>query len=190
MILAGGRSTRFGTEKAVALFDGEPMIAHVAAALLSGCEALAVNAREDSAAAAWAGLGNYTLLPDAPGDHDGPLAGVRQGLHWATGLGADALIVAPCDTPRLPHATATRLLEGLATAPAAYAVSSEGAHPLCGAWRTDLLPRLEAVLLEGHPSVRRLLDSWGAAQIAFPDTRAFANVNTPAEASSLARTAP
>lgn len=190
LILAGGRSSRFGSEKAVAPFEGSPMIAHVATALLAGCEALAVNAREGSGAAAWALAGRHALLPDAPDDHDGPLAGVRQGLRWASGLGAHALIVAPCDTPRLAHSTVTRLLEGLAASPAAYAVSPESAHPLCSAWRVDRLRPLEAVLVEGHPSVRRLLDSWNAAPIGFPDAAAFANVNTPAQASSLGKTAP
>ena len=156
------------------------MIAWVADALLTGCARIAVNAREGSGAAAWALANEHPLLPDPPGAHDGPLAGVLEGLRWAADQGADALVTAPCDTPRLPPDFAPRLIAALARHPCAYAVSPDGPHPPCAAWNLDRLAPLEVALAEGHPSIRKLLDGWGAAQIGFPDALRFADINTPA----------
>lgn len=166
------------------------MIAWVADALLTGCEAVAVNASQASAAAAWAQANEHVLFPDAPGSRDGPLAGVLEGLRWAAAQGAEGLVTAPCDTPALPPDFAARMIAALAEAPCAYAVSPDGPHPPCAAWRTDRLPLLETVLADEHPSIRELLDSWGAARVGFANAAPFANINTPLDASTLARTTP
>ena len=177
VILAGGRSTRFGSEKAVALVDGAPMIARVAAVLREGGAPLAVNAPEASGAAAWAREQGLPVLPDAPGSPDGPLAGVLAGLQWAQSLGAEVLVTSPCDTPGLPHDMVRRLLEELAERPAATAVASDGSHPLCTAWCVSLLPRLREALSGGHPPVRAWLGEVGAVEVRFDDARAFHNMN-------------
>ena len=54
LIIAGGRSERFGSDKALAPVDDRPMIARVAAVLQAACEAVSVNAPLDSAVADWA----------------------------------------------------------------------------------------------------------------------------------------
>ena len=182
VVLAGGRSTRFGSEKAVAVVDGAPMVARVAAVLAHGCEAVAVNAPEASGAAAWARAHGLTVLPDPPGLPDGPLAGVLAGLDAAERHGAAWLLTAPCDTPCLPADLGERLMSAVGAAPAATVVTtSEGSHPLCTLWSVGLRAPLAAALDAGaHPSVRAWLRQAGAAQVAFADTRAFANLNTPA----------
>lgn len=181
LVLAGGRSRRFGSEKAMALLDGRPLIAHVAAALQAGCAAVAVNAPPASGAADWARAGGLSLLPDPAGAPDGPLTGVLEGLRWAAAEGFEVLAVAPCDTPRLPADLVARLAEGLRSAPAApaaFAQTTEGPQPLCALWRASTLGALTAALVGGHPPVRGLLCDWGAAAIDFADASAFANLNT------------
>ena len=68
LILAGGRSSRFGQEKALAELGGEPLIARVEKVLARGASPLAVSARTGSAAAAYAAQRRLACLPDAPGD--------------------------------------------------------------------------------------------------------------------------
>ena len=179
LVLAGGRSTRWGSEKAVARVGGAPMVAHVAAVLAQDCEGVAVNAPEASGAADWARARGLTVLPDAPGLPDGPLAGVLAGLVWAAAQGADGLVTAPCDTPELPPDLAARLAAELDSAPAAFAVTADGSHPLCAAWSLALLPSLRAELERGHPSVRGWLQEVGAREAAFAHAAAFRNLNTP-----------
>ena len=91
MVLAGGRSTRFGGEKAVALLDGRPLLLWAVDRLRSTCADIAVNARPGTQTEALALAQGLPVLHDAPGDPDGPLAGVKAGLAWAASLGATAL---------------------------------------------------------------------------------------------------
>lgn len=193
LVLAGGRSSRFGSEKAIALMGGEPLVAHVAAALRPECVALAVNARPESGAAVWARDAGLPLLSDPPALPDGPLTGVLQGLRWAAHLGCEALATSPCDTPGLPGDLVARLAAAIGDAPCAYARTASGSHPLCTIWRVELAAVLEPALGRGHPSVRDWLAQIGAAPVTFEDAAAFANVNTPgdlAEADKPPRIAP
>ncbi len=180
LVLAGGRSTRFGSEKAVAVVDGAPIVARVAAVLARGGAEVAVNAPVESAAAAWARAHGLVVLPDPPGAPDGPLAGVMAGLDEAARRGAGRLVTAPCDTPWLPDDLVARLRAGVGQAPAAVAVTADGSHPLCTLWSPRLRPRLAADIAHGrHPSVRAWLREAGAAEVRFPQPAAFANLNRP-----------
>lgn len=190
LVLAGGRSSRFGAEKATALLDGHPLIAHVAEALQPGRLALAVNARLGSGAAAWAQAAGLDVLSDPRGLPDGPLTGVLQGLRWASRLGCEALATAPCDTPRLPRGFVETLAAGVEGAPAAFARTASGSHPLCAVWRVETAAVLEPALAQGHPAVRAWLAGLGARAVRFDDAAAFANVNTPAELAAQADNAP
>ena len=175
LILAGGRSRRFGREKALAEIGGEPMIAWVARALCGATARLAISAPKVSLAAAFAAAHGFDWLGDAPEDVAGPLAGVRAGLRWAEAQGFGALATAPCDTPFLPDDLVRRLGAG-GTATPAVARTPRGPQPLCALWPTAILPRLDD--LAGHPPMRAVLAQMGAVEVAFEDADAFANLNT------------
>jgi len=182
LVLAGGRSSRFGAEKAGALVAGRPMMAWVLDVLTPACVEVAVNARPGSQAAAYADTAGLITLADDPADPEGPLAGLRAGLAWAKGQGADALVTAPCDTPFLPADLVTRLVQGWAPGDGArVAVSPEGLAPLCALW--PVLPALdlvgEALAAGRHPSIRQVLEVLRAVEVEFPNPRAFDNLNTP-----------
>ena len=51
LVIAGGRSRRFGRDKALALVGGRPLLAWSLAALREACAEVAINAEADSAAA-------------------------------------------------------------------------------------------------------------------------------------------
>lgn len=176
LVLSGGRSSRFGGEKAAALLDGKPLLAWAAQRLEASCAHVAISARPGSEAEALA-LG-LPVLHDRAGDPDGPLAGVRAGLGWAQGIGARALAVSPCDAPLLPAGLYPRLIAAAAKG-AAVAVADGRPQSLCAVWPVGALPLVEAALAGGrHPPVWRLLDDIGAAHVPFDDAEAFANLNT------------
>ena len=180
VVLAGGRSTRWGSEKAVAVVNAAPMVARVAAVLSRACDEVAVNAPDDSGAAAWARAAGLRVLPDAADAPDGPLAGVLAGLDAAADRGDAWLLTTPCDTPWLPEDLGARLLAAAGDAPAATAVTSEGTHPLCTLWSVRLRAPLADALAGGaHPSVRAWLQEVGATPAHFAEPRAFKNLNTP-----------
>lgn len=183
LVLAGGRSRRFGRDKASADWQGAPLLAPAARVLAGGCRRVAVGAAPGSAAAlAAAGLG-LRVLPD-PAGLEGPLAGVLAGLAWAEAGGASLLATLPCDVPLAPPDLVARLAQGLGEAPAA-AARAERAHPLCAVWRTSLAGDLAAFLGHGHPPVRAFLQRIGGVEVDFPDERAFHNVNTPGDLAQI-----
>ncbi len=178
LALAGGRSTRFGREKAVEPLGGEPMIGRVVRALSAGVERVAINAPPGSAAAAYALAHAHPVLADGEGGPSGPLAGVHAGLVWARDGGAAWLATSPCDTPLIPHDLVARL-QGRRSPSGAVARTADGLHPLCALWPVHALKMIEA--LQDHPPVRDLLARLGAAAVDFEDAGAFANLNTPEE---------
>ena len=178
MVVAGGRSTRFGGEKAVALLGGQPLLAWAVRRLQRSCAEVAVNARLGTETEALARREGLQVLHDAPGDPDGPLAGVKAGLAWAETRGASLLAVSPCDSPLLPDDIFARLIESAGSG-AAMAVTSEGRQPLCAVWPVSALPFLAQALDGGaHPPTWRTLEALGAVQVSFDPPEAFANVNT------------
>ncbi len=190
LILAGGRSSRFGAPKAAALLDGRSLLQIAAEALAPYCAAVAVSAPAQSVAADLArGLG-LPVLPDEPGHAAGPLAGVSAGLAWARAGGLGALAVRPVDTPRLPPEIHARLAGAIGDAPAAYCLTIDGPQPLCALWTLGAEAALREALEGGrHPSAHRFLDAIGAARLAVEDPAAFANINTPADLRALGWTA-
>lgn len=181
VVLAGGRSVRFGGEKAVALLEGRPLLQWAADRLLAICEAVAINVRRGSEAEAVAGGLALPALYDAEGDPMGPLAGVKAGLVWAEQRGARALAVSPCDAPLLPDDLYTRLLEGSQDV-AALAETRDGPQPLCALWPVTALPVVRECLVGGaHPPTWRVLERIGGRRVFFENAEAFANVNTRAD---------
>ena len=186
VVIAGGRSVRFGGEKAVALLAGKPLLMWAVRRLQGSCAAVAVNARPGTEAEALARQEGLPLLYDSPGDAAGPLAGVKAGLAWASGLGALTLSVSPCDAPLLPDDLFVRLIQAAGTG-AAMAETDEGRQPLCAVWPVGALNRVTEALAGGaHPPTWRMLESLGASRVYFQDAGAFANVNTRADLAAIA----
>ena len=185
MVLAGGRSVRFGGEKAAAELAGTPLLIWAARRLRSTCSVVAANVRPGTQAEVIARADGLPLLYDVPGDALGPLAGVKVGLMWARNLGATALAVSPCDVPLLPDDLFVRL--GEAGPGPALAQTSGGDQPLCALWPVAALPTvIEALQGGAHPPTWRLLQALGATRVRFADEAAFANVNTQADLAALA----
>ena len=186
VVIAGGRSVRFGGEKAVAGLAGKSLLMWAATRLARSCLAVAINARPDTEAEALARAEGLTGLHDMPGDAAGPLSGVKVGLQWAQELGASAIAVSPCDVPLLPQNVFARLIEAAGTG-AAMAETSEGHQPQCAVWPVSALPKLTAALANGaHPPTWLMLESIGAVRVRFAPPEAFANVNTRADLAAIA----
>lgn len=186
LVLAGGRSVRFGGEKAVALLEGRPLLLWAADRLRSVCSGVAINVRPATEAEAVANANALPTLLDAAGDAQGPLAGIKAGLRWAQQRGAQMLAVSPCDAPLLPDDLYVRLLER-AEGGAAMATTRDGRQPLCAVWPVTALGAVEAALLGGaHPPTWQVLERLGARTVLFEPADAFANVNTRDDLAAIA----
>ena len=100
VIVAGGRSTRFGdADKAVADLAGTPMIRRVADRLASVVDALVVNCRDDQVAAIESALSGTRLdvrFAVDPDPDEGPMAGIKTGLE---AVETEYAAVVACDMP-------------------------------------------------------------------------------------------
>ncbi|HYZ61267.1 MAG TPA: NTP transferase domain-containing protein [Acetobacteraceae bacterium] len=175
LALAGGGARRLGgSDKTLLTVGGRPMLAWVIAAL--GVEDVAISANGDPARFAAFGC---PVLPDGPFAGQGPLAGLLAGLDWAAGLGAEALLTAPGDTPFLPHG----LAQVLQPVPSS-AASNGRRHHLVATWPVACRGQLRARLASSGPrNVELFAADIGMRYHDFgvqaPDP--FANVNTQAE---------
>jgi molybdopterin-guanine dinucleotide biosynthesis protein A len=159
-ILAGGRSQRFGSDKALALIDGRPMLDHVADRLRGQCEALVVAGRD------WPEM---TRVDDLPGPGLGPLGGLAGALAHAQSAGFDAVLTSSCDLPALPAD-----LLALLGAPDALLQR----QPTIGLWSAGRAELLRDYLASGRSrSVRAWADAIGASMVVFEED--MANINTP-----------
>ncbi|NEU55500.1 molybdenum cofactor guanylyltransferase [Halorussus sp. MSC15.2] len=105
VVLAGGRSTRFGEgDKAVGDLAGVPMIRRVADRLVPVVDVLVVNCRADqreTIAAALDGYDRPVRFAIDPDPDEGPMAGIRTGLREVEETDSRYAFVAACDMPFL-----------------------------------------------------------------------------------------
>ncbi len=156
-ILAGGAATRFGSDKASALFEGRALIDHVIAALAPQVSAMVIVGRD------WPG---QTRIDDLPIAGLGPIGGLAGALGHALRNGFDAVLVAPCDIIGLPADLAQRLGPGPAVVLGQRSI---------GLWPASLAPTLIAKLNSGGA---RALHTWVAASEAREvECGTFRNIN-------------
>jgi molybdopterin-guanine dinucleotide biosynthesis protein A len=186
LVLAGGRSSRFGADKALARF-GERTLLQLSLERFAPCAARAVSVRGEGEVADHARALGAHIVEDQPSTASGPLAGIAAGLVWASAHQHDILAVAPCDLPLLRWDHYQQLLAGLGNAPAALATNGYDEQPLCSVWRSELASELKAALAGGaHSAVHGLLRSKGGRSVVFHDTASFANANTTADLALIA----
>jgi molybdopterin-guanine dinucleotide biosynthesis protein A len=187
LLIAGGKSLRFGVEKATTPLDGRPLM-ELAMRVFRPLSRVAVSARPGSGAERHTRALGLVVLHDDPLAPSGPLAGLAAGLEWARREGFGLVATAPCDTPLLPSDLVTHLASEIGDAPAAFAVTEKGEHPLCALWRAALADEISSRLRVGeHPPVRAFLRECGAVAVRFENAAAFSNANTREALAALAR---
>jgi molybdopterin-guanine dinucleotide biosynthesis protein A len=185
LVLAGGESKRFGSDKALAQFRGEPLLAHVLRGLTAaGFAQIALAAKEPQLYAAVAAEIEYVsgraieLLRDVLPIMT-PLAGLAAGLRASR---HELVFACAAD---MPFAADAALVDALFAAvqghDAAVPEAGGSLQPLCAVWRRE--PCLEAAeqLLAGPRQVgpRAILGQVRVAKLDWADIRPFLDADTP-----------
>jgi len=168
-VLAGGRSSRFGSDKALALLaDGRTLLEHAAAAIAPHVEAVVICGRTAE---------GMTGLADRPAPDMGPLGGLNAALHHAVAQGYDAVLTTGCDMPLYPAALAEALIgEG---------ASVLKGQQLAGYWPAPLAAELDTHLAEeNNRSIYGWLKRIGARIVERPDI-VLHNINRPEDLAGL-----
>lgn len=184
IVLAGGRSSRMGRDKALVSWQGQTLVEHAVQRLHPQADVLAISANGDAGRFRMLGaaVANLPVLADE-GASLGPLSGIAAALRFAVAQGAGAALVVPCDAPLLPLDLGPRLQAALAPRLlVAAARSGRGPEPLFSLWRIAALPAVEEVLAGGGGAVMRLLDSLPHALVPFAEQEdSFRNMNAPGD---------
>jgi len=168
VVLAGGQSTRFGSDKALAELGGRTLLARAVDMLSGWCEYVVVAGRETAPA---------PCIPDWPRAGMGPLAGIAAGLRLARDEDYASVLTMGVDSVGLPD----NLLELLSPAPA-YVES----QPVVGHWPVTAVDAIETLLLaEGKHSMLAFAGAIGATAVKIGNKPA--NINTPADLTAAER---
>ncbi len=176
-IIAGGASSRMGTEKALMQLGGKPLISLVTEKLTRQVDGLWINANGDLARFSFL---NIPIIADRLITGGTPLAGLHASLYYASRAGFEAVLSVPSDTPFLPYDLRIRL-ESVAPA---IAASRGQVHYLTGLWPVSLLQRLETAITQHN--LKRVWE-WAKLVEANPVDWAggiydpFFNINSPAD---------
>lgn len=184
IVLAGGRSSRFGRDKLAEPIDGRPMLDLTIDAVRAIASDIVIAAGPES-------------TPSVPGGvevtHDeipfqGPLTGLAAGLR-SLDPALERVIVVGGDMPTLVPTVLRRLLRDLDTHEAAVLADDAGPRPLPMAVRRSVAaPAVDRLVAVGERRLRALLteldvsvvppSAWGADD---PDAATLRDVDTPAD---------
>ena len=176
VILAGGKSSRMGTDKALLKLDGRPFVAHVASTLQSVFTRVILVASD---ASAYGFLGLKTFGDDY--QECGPLGGIHSALIHADG--AD-IFVSACDTPFITRELVGYIVNFHSSAAATIPSLNQQLHPLCGLYTQTCVPMIVERLESRRLRVLDFVESIQAAVIPispnlpFYKEDLFSNFNT------------
>jgi molybdenum cofactor guanylyltransferase len=185
-ILAGGRSLRFGGDKALALLWGKPLLAHLLARLegLAAETLLVTNRPADYARF------NLRLVGDVLPER-GALGGLYTALYQAT---YPRVLCLACDMPLVNRALVEHLLTLTAGADVVMPCLNGLWEPMHAVWSRACLRPVYTALERGD---RRMVSCLSAVRVRAvaeaeldrfdPDHRSFMNVNTPDQLEVVAR---
>jgi molybdopterin-guanine dinucleotide biosynthesis protein A len=190
-LLAGGEGRRMqGQDKGLVNYQGHPLATWVLNTLYAQCAQVRISANRN--------LPRYQQLMrvgeecDAtqgvyPDDTDlqgqqGPLAGIITAMRHTD---TDWLMIAPCDTPHLPKNLVERLMQEALQTGADIVIpctqsgtKDERHHWVCGLIRKRICTETMERFVNGERKVGNWVQSQHWARVSFPESAAFANLNT------------
>jgi molybdopterin-guanine dinucleotide biosynthesis protein A len=177
-LLAGGRSSRMGTDKAFLQFRGTPLVENTLAVMRSACASATIVGDP-------AKFGAYGAVVGDVFAGCGPLAGIHAGLKSSS---SDLNFFLAVDMPYV-SAKLIRLLFEVAEksdAPVVVPRTTRGLQPLCAVYRRSFAPVAEDALRAGKYKIdgafaglpTRIVDPAELERHGFSE-QDFFNINTP-----------
>ena len=164
-VLAGGRSSRFGSDKALAVMaDGRTLLDHAIAGLTPHVAQVVICGRNGG-------------LADRPAPDMGPLGGLNAALHHAQNRGFAGVLTTGCDMPLYPAELPVLLI-------GESAAILKG-QQLLGWWPVSLAGELDAHLAtDNNRSIYGWLDRIGA-RVVDMEGLVLPNINRPEDLAGL-----
>jgi molybdopterin-guanine dinucleotide biosynthesis protein A len=147
-ILAGGASSRYGSDKALAMLNGVPLLQWVVTRVQPQVDRLAISGT------ARRGF-PFSVIADGMKDA-GPLSALCAILGWAEQEGFPLVATFSCDTPFVPSGIVDDLRAALDNCDCAVAGRGEATHPTFALWDIRAREKVETAFAIG---VRGLHDA-------------------------------
>ena len=180
IVLAGGRSSRMGSPKALLRFDDEPAIVHIVAALRRWFPEVVVVAAPGQELPTMP----VTVVRDEVA-YQGPVGGISYGLAAASG---EVCFVTSCDSVFLSASLISHLVSRISEHDVVIPHWEGRLQPLHAVYRRSVLPLLEAQLARNELRPVYLFDKVRTLRIDDdeirrfdPEGSSFFNMNTPEE---------
>jgi molybdopterin-guanine dinucleotide biosynthesis protein A len=186
VLLAGGRSRRMGSDKALLPLDGMPMVQRIAGRLREVTDEVLLSAGDPSAY----GFLQLPFVPDRFPDR-GPMAGLHAAmLHTSR----PRVLLLACDLPRVSAVLLRHAIRQANGFDIVVPVTSDGCpHPVCAVYGRACLPTLERNLQAGDNRLVSLLDEpglqirrWHIAEDGFSDAE-LSDIDHPQDFEALLR---
>ena len=193
VLLAGGRSSRMGQDKATLQLPGRGTVLEQLLGLVAGFVPqilISVRSKEPCAALADRFAREHgipvRLIPDRTREI-GPMGGLYTSLLAAREEHCAGCLVVSCDVPLLVPDLLKRLVEHWEKYPEALVTALQDSrgwiHPLVSLWSVQAIAFLERAMMSGNYSLRKSIpaEHWQAVACTPEEDVFLANVNTPQE---------
>lgn len=187
VILAGGRSTRFGSDKRLAQWKGQSLVDHVLDRLPPTPNSPLIVMRKEQEPSAWL---DVDVVHDDPARGEGPLRGVISGLSGCT---TEWAWVVACDQPMLNPDLLMALAEEAVEDDLALIPEWNGRlQPLTGLYAVSAATKLKQCADDGEHSLIGALKTVGfrifsadRCRVVDPAGTGFLNINRPEQLALL-----
>ena len=174
IILAGGKSSRMGYDKGLAIVDGKKMVESVHDALKKVVNKVIIISNTD--------VYDFLNLPVFKDEYadKGPVGGIYTGLlHSST----DKNLIVACDMPFVTESLMKKVLASSNAFQVVVPSLKDKVEPLCGFYKKEITASLKEMIEEGILPVHKVIRSFNYKILPIDESmaRAFTNVNSPSD---------
>lgn len=178
IVLAGGKSSRMGSDKGITQMNGKKFIEHIIAALLPNINDIIIVANNNN----YANLG-YKVVEDII-KNCGPLGGIYTGLINSK---TENNIIVSCDIPFISSDLIKHIIENKGKAEIAVPVYKGNTEPLCAVYTKRTATEIYNLILNKEYKIHNALRHFITKEIhitkrqEFYNDKLLVNINTPEE---------
>jgi len=180
-ILAGGKSSRMGTDKALLLVQDEPLLKRMIRLLEPFCKTIAISGNKMDY-----NVFNIELVEDLY-TGCGPISGIISSLKHSS---TEWNLLVSVDVPFINDAFIQNLISHVGNYDCIIAEHEGRVEPLMGLYKRQIIPVVEEMISQGDYKLTRLLDKLNVRYVncdslikQFP--RLFVNINLPEDYNSI-----
>lgn len=147
-ILAGGKSSRMGTDKALLVFQEEPLLKHMIKLIEPFCDKIAISGQNSDYS-----FFCVEMIPDLYSDC-GPIAGIYSSLHHSV---TNWNLLVSVDVPFVNEELFLFLISNIGESDCIVPEHSSGVEPLIGLYHRRTLPVINEMITSGDFKLTNLI---------------------------------